>query len=587
MRGCGTSIVQVCKTERETGESLQEFLRRLVPSLTGSFPLLVAVALALVGAGHLARAQQALTPAGNFTVRGSIVNSVTGQTVPGALVALSGDFATLANGDGGFSFENVPGGQYTVSVRKQGFIGFGDAGGSMARSNSRSHGNNGPPRRIQVGPDMPNLTFRIAPTVAIAGQVTLSTADPADGIRVRIYRKNLQYGRPTWEVAGVAQTRSDGSFRLGDLAPGQFMVNTEASMDNPGAGTTSRRPVWGYPPVYYPGVTDPNAAGVMTVASGQQAEADFTLTRQQFFPVTAVVRTATPEVPANFTVLAAGGYPTGLNARYDAHDQVVHASVPNGTWTLDAHAYGRAMAWGRAEFRVAGAPVNLAINIAQIPRIPVVIRREFTSTTNSVNDNNPGMNLTLVSAEQSSLNAGGGLLPDRDSDPPSWQLLVLQPGRYWLQATPYPPGYINSITSGGIDLATSPLLLAPGSSPAPIDVTLRDDAATITGQLTGDGVATTAAGTPGETQQVWIYAIPLFATAVQLPEGYQRPDGTFTISDLGPGSYRVVACDEPQEIDFHTPEGLAAWAGKGQTVTVEAGGTATASVAVVHAEAGP
>ena len=58
--------------------------------------------------------------------------------------------------------------------------------------------------------------------------------------------------------------------------------------------------------------------------------------------------------------------------------------------------------------------------------------------------------------------------------------------------------------------------------------------------------------------------------------------GQFSFYNLAPGSYRVVACDAPQEIDFHSPEGLAAWTGKGQTVTVEAGGSASVELDVLH-----
>jgi len=58
--------------------------------------------------------------------------------------------------------------------------------------------------------------------------------------------------------------------------------------------------------------------------------------------------------------------------------------------------------------------------------------------------------------------------------------------------------------------------------------------------------------------------------------------GQVMLPGLAPGSYRVVAFDSPQEIDFHTPEGLAKYAGMGATTTVEAGGTANVQVEVIH-----
>ena len=93
------------------------------------------------------------------------------------------------------------------------------------------------------------------------------------------------------------------------------------------------------------------------------------------------------------------------------------------------------------------------------------------------------------------------------------------------------------------------------------------------------------ASSAGERPQLWIYAIPLFSTPANLPTGSLQSNGEFNIPNLAPGSYRVVACDAPQEIDFHSAEGLSAWAGKGQTVSVEAGGTASVDLDVLHVTA--
>jgi hypothetical protein len=80
---------------------------------------------------------------------------------------------------------------------------------------------------------------------------------------------------------------------------------------------------------------------------------------------------------------------------------------------------------------------------------------------------------------------------------------------------------------------------------------------------------------------VWIYAIPLFSTTT-LRDVMPNSDGHFSLYAMAPGSYRVVACDAQQDIDFHSAEGLAAWAGKGQTVTVDPGGTASVELDAVH-----
>lgn len=536
---------------------------------------------------HAAAQDNPISAAAGYSVHGTVVNAVTGQPIARALVDLNEEYAILTGGDGSFSFDNVPAGTYMASVRKPGYKGFGNMvqHGFGVRGGFPTQG--GPPHRVQVGADTPSLTFRITPLAAITGTVTLSTTDPADGIQVVVYRRQLQSGRAHWTMGGMTRTNSDGGFRMAGLPAGSYMVYTQPSLDRPAEVRTGNGPVWGYPALYYPGVTDPTAAGVLTLGPGQQAEADFTLTRQQFFAVTAVVN-SNLDMASNFQILDSGARPTFLPARYDRRTQQVHANVPNGAWVLDAHGYGRAQAWGRTEFQVAGAPVSFAISVVSVPHIPVIIHREFTSTTNGdqATGSGPGLNLFLMPADDfGSGSSGGGMTPEGDGE--SWELSVAEPGRYWVVTDAYQQAYVSSITEGGLNLASNPLVVSPGSSLAPIEVTVRNDTGSIAGQVSlgaQAGAASGAAGALGEQKQVWIYAIPLFASAGRVADVMPSDTGQFTFYNLAPGSYRVVACDSQQEIDFHTPEALAAWAGKGQTATVEAGGTANVQLDVLHLE---
>jgi hypothetical protein len=559
-------------------------VRRPSSFLACALPGVAAAAFCLISAGGAAVwAQEA---SGGYAVRGTIVDAASGQPVARALVSLGQDFATLTGGDGQFSFEDVPGGGYQVSVRKPGYEGFGMISATVSRPGISRQPR--PPHPIRVGPDMPSLSFRILPLAVITGHVTLSTADPADGIQVMAYIRQTENGRLHWTMAGLAQTRSDGSFRIDELPAANYILYTQSSLDLDRAAGNAHGPVFGYPAVYYPGVTDPTAAGMITLRSGQKVQADIGLVRQQFFEVTAVVQLPDPSQYASFQILDSSGRQTQLPASYDRRTQTVTASVPSGSWSLAAHSFGRELLWGRTDFQVAGAPVSLAISLLPVPHIPVNIRRDFTvSADNSQpQSSGPGLNLFLVAADDLSMASyGGGLNSIEGSNGQSWEIRTTQPGRYWVQAQAFPPAYVNSISSGGVDLAANPLVVVPGSTPAPIDVTLRNDSGTITGDISSQS-PTLAGGVSGGVQMplAWVYAIPLFPTPSVLPTGFLRPDGQFTIPNVPPGSYRVVACDSPRQIDFRSPEGLAAWSGKGQTVTVDAGSTAHVELSAVSTE---
>ena len=562
-------------------------MRRSSSFLTRATCRLAAAALCtffLIASPGLA---QDSAPASGYTVRGTVLDAVSGQPLGRTLVALGQEFAQLTDGAGGFSFDNVPQDFYMVSIRKPGYRSIGPVVGAIMRSGPGMAARPLPARPIQVGPDLQPLTFRLTPLAVIAGHVTLSTSDPADGIQVMAYAHQLQNGRERWTVAGSARTRSDGSFRIDELAPGSYMVYTEPSLEADRL-TNNRGPAWGYPAVYYPGVTDPSAAGILSLKPGQQAAAEISLVRQPFFPVTAVVRSPNPDQPASYQILDSGGRPTRLVAVYDRRDDLIHASVPSGSWSLEAHGYGREMLWGRTDFQVTGGPVGFAISLLPVPHIPVNIRRDFTASADGSQTqmSGPGINLFLVSADDFSMSSfGGGLNSVENSQGQEWELRIQQPGRYWVQAQPFPPAYVSSITSGGVDLAANPLIIVPGNNPAPIDITLRNDGGTITGDIAGASLTNSGGVSSGmQGPRVWVYAIPLFPTPANMPTGFVRPDGEFTISGLAPGSYRVVACDAPEEIDFHTPDGLAAWAGKGETVSVDAGGSAHVELSVLSTE---
>ena len=107
-------------------------------------------------------------------------------------------------------FDSVPPGGYSVSVNKPGYQGRGNSIGPY-RGNSFHPQRPEPPPRVQVGPDMPSVTLFITPLATIAGHVTLSTADPADGIRIQAFGRRIENGRPRWAWPAEARTRSDGS----------------------------------------------------------------------------------------------------------------------------------------------------------------------------------------------------------------------------------------------------------------------------------------------------------------------------------------------------------------------------------------
>jgi len=527
---------------------------------------------ALPGAG-----QESSDSAGPvYPVKGVVLSSVTHQPIARALVDAH-EAAVLTDNDGRFEL-SLPAGGTQISVRRPGY-------GARGRTTNHS---------VQVGANMPALTFYLTPEALITGQVMLSTADAADGIRVMAYRRRINGGRETWMMQGGATTNSEGVFRIAGLQPGSYLLYTQPTRD--GDGSASRgTAIYGYPAAYYPGVADMSAAGLLTLTPGQHAEADFTLMRQEFYYVTVTIANREGGGGMNLQVHDLSGRQMSFPVRWNAMQGTAQMNVPNGSYFLEGRRRGEAQLYGRVEFTVVGAPLT-GLNMTLLPQraVPVTVRKVLTANTSgstgysgSSEGNSPGsagLNIVLTAAEEFFGQPGGGNMRSVDgtSDGSSFEIENVTPGRYWVETTPF-EGYVSSITSGGVDLARDPLVVGPGGSSAPIDVTLRNDTGTISAQLSNGAIGQqTGAAALGEQQQIYVYAIPLFASSEQIKMGGMQATGQTTISGLAPGSYRVVAFDSPQEIDFHTPEGLAKYAGEGETVTVEAGGSASAQLDVIH-----
>ena len=496
-----------------------------------------------------------------YLVKGIVVNSVTHQPVARALVDAH-ESAVLTDNDGHFEF-SLPQGMVQISVKRPGY-------GSRGRASTHT---------VQVGPNMPSLTFNLTPEAMITGQVTLSTSDPADGIQVMAYRRRVINGRQQWMIENSARTNSEGIFRIAGLHGGDYLIYTQPARDSEGPQAGSAT-IYGYPAVYYPGVTDVASAGVLTVGAGQQGRADFVLARQQFYHVTVTVA-GREGSGLNLQVHDNSGRQMGLPVRWNNEQGTAEMNLPNGSYFLEARRRRENQLYGRVDFTVAGAPITrLTMALTTLHPIPVTVRKNFNATSNAGGgiaysaiaggppSMSAGLNISLLPVDEAFRQwsrTGGLRAVDGANDGSSFELENVSPGRYWVEASAF-EGYVSSISSGGVDLAREPLGVGAGGSSAPIEVTLRDDAATISAQLIGDpGADAHTANATGDQQQIFVYAIPLFPSTGSIRISGMQGPGQVMLPGLAPGSYRVIAVDSPQEIDFHTPEGLAKYATMGVT----------------------
>jgi hypothetical protein len=132
-------------------------------------------------------------------------------------------------------------------------------------------------------------------------------------------------------------------------------------------------------------------------------------------------------------------------------------------------------------------------------------------------------------------------------------------------------GYIASMTANGVDLLREPLKVGPGGASGPIQVTLRDDAATLNGSITS---SITTAASP-DLGTIFILCIPV-GGGFGPPAFQAGAFSKFTVPNLAPGDYLVLAFRSSTaapltEFEYQNPDVIRDYQAKGTVVTLTAG----------------
>ncbi len=580
--------------------------------------LLLLLALPFLGINCL-WAQSSTDDSG--VVRGVVINSVTREPIDRALVSSPDHrFAMLTDSEGRFEF-TVP---TTDASRDRGPGSSGPDSGPtpsrpspslslMARkpgflTNPNDQGNN-----LQRGSSK-DLTLALTPEALIVGTVSLPTAEAPDPIALQIFRRDVQDGRAHWVEAGGTRSTADGQFRFANLPVGSYKLLTRELLDHDPLSldplqsglrngnspspdpfdSDLQGPQFGYPPVYYQGASDFGSASVIQVAAGQTQTVTLSLMRVPYYrvkvPLTMSVADAR-EQGVNVSVYAHGHKGPGFSLSYNNASHAIEGLLPNGVYTIDASTSGPNAMAGVQTISINGGPAGgPGIRLAPSSLIPVYVREEFTGTdhtgslTVTHNDSSFVLNgprrylsITLDSADDVGLTRSISL---REPTGPQDESLVIsgaQPGSYWVRVHSS-RGYAASIRSGSLDLQHRPLVVGAGGGASPIEITMRDDSAEISGTVEGISPPPGTPQGPGgpkagqASSRAHVYCVPLPESSGRFTEGWVRSDGTFDFIGLPPGSYRMLAFDDNvREFEYRNAEAMQAYDSKGSVVRVGGG----------------
>lgn len=578
-------------------------------SMTIQHTAIVLVSLLAIGGICAQRASGQIQPSDNRQniVYGTVINAVTHEPVGRSLVSTSdGRYAMLTDGEGHFEFTLPKADPETKNEFVYGGSGqrlwSSGAAGSPLWLTARKPGFLDDPkdqRQIEASSGSDTI-ISLVPEAVIKGRVTVSAADSAAGVNLQIFSKQVRDGISRWVQAASQRTNSNGEFRFAELFPGTYKLLTHEWMDNDPVANVPGSQLYGYPPVFYPGATDFVAASTIQLTAGQTYQADLSIVRQPYYPVTIPVANSESNPGVMITVSPHGHRSPGYSLGYMAAKQAIEGSLPNGNYTVEAAIFGANPLGGSVNLAVAGAPAQgSAMVLTPIASINLNVIEEFTSTDRngapSWSDGHRTFTLRgprgylqevrLENADDFKPQRNGFLRPPTGPNDESLVIENLQPGQYWLHVRPN-RGYVASATRDGVDLLHRPLVVGSGSNAA-IEIKMRDDSAEIEGTVAGIAEQTT---TPdGATfharislPQAWIYCVPLADSPGQFQESPVLSEGKFNSQNLAPGTYRVMAFKKQQrDLPYRETEAMRAYEAKGQVVHLSPGQKATVQLQVI------
>jgi len=514
-----------------------------------------------------------------YAIRGTVVNSLTGEPIRGVLVQIFSNRqrSVLTGADGAFAFAEVPAGTVNLNVHKPGYFTLQAIQSPRAQASF-----------AVSGPDQPPVVIKLVPEGVISGHVTGDGGEPVEAFPVQLFAERVENGKKTRADIHFASTNDEGEFRIAELQSGKYFVFAGPGSRPENFARGLQAGARGYAGTFYPDVPDIAAANRVEVAAGQRLEINFNLRSQPFHRIGGALSGYPEKGGISLQVTNAAGQQMPAGFRFDHRDGTFQSVwLPAGRYTLTAEMHDPDGQLGY----FASQSVNLSSDIAGMHlhvlpglNIPINARVERTRTDSETQGTQTltfagrrgkivhrqvSMPASVILTHQDGpfgqrgqINAQFG--PAEDAP---LELSNVPPGVYSVQVIPNGPWYVQSARSGSLNLLEQNLTVAPGSAAEPIEIVLRDDFAQLEGSVAlgpdNDSAMVLAIPEIGQPQTRNVER----ARPSPSPDSARAP-AIFEMGQLAPGTYRVLAVDRADDFEYGNPEVLQKYLGKAREISL-------------------
>jgi protocatechuate 3,4-dioxygenase beta subunit len=504
---------------------------------------------------------------GLYRIVGTVVNAVTGEPVRRAIVSVlaESDSHTIASvatdSDGRFTLESLPAAKYQLTASRRGFrTAFYDEHDEFNTA-------------IVTGPDQKteNITFRLTPGSILRGVVTADGGDPVKDAYVMLFRKPR--GHKPGEriaVAGGTMTDDTGAYEFGNLAPGEYLLAVHAEpwyAVHPTGGESHSRPAndpavaldVAYPVTYFESTSDEAQASPIVLAGGNREEADFNLHAVPALHISL-------EAPRAEDASSAAAPPTLHQSIFGARD--LSETTPPPMNSKQGMIEFSGVAPGHYELALPDPPrvVDLDATVSQQVDPTAAIPTVVVSGTLQTPSGSALPVMTIVTLDsldpahrenQIETNCTEGAFRFESVPPGSWQLSAIN--------------FLLSTTISGGSLPVTSISVS-GRIHAGARITVRDRPLSLVvniglGEMRVEGFARiNGKGLAG----VMMVLVPKSRPAWQglIRRDQSDSDGSFSLRDVVPGQYTVVAIQDGWTLDWADPQILGRYLPAGINVTV-------------------
>lgn len=493
-------------------------------------------------------------PSGKYRIAGMVVSAKGGNPLARCRVTITdlknqqSTKFVITGDDGRFEF-HVPDGKFSLEGAKRGFI--------TASYNQHDQFSSAIVTAADV--DTENLVLRLASNAVLTGQVLDESGEPVRNAQVMVYREDHSLGVSHTSLYRGVATDDQGRYEVTPLDEGTYFVSAKATpwyavhpvtngadaMNNPPQVDSSLDVA--YPITYYGDSADADDATPIPVRGGDRLEADIHLS-----PV--------PAVHLIVHVPQGGNFPTLYKPVFDDTEQLEGHSVESvapGTYELSGFAAGR--------YTVRMPSANG--NMSEPSEVSLGTGGELdVSATKS------------TSQIKATVPIGGGT-----SFPADLQLLLRPNKGKTIHVQVDGKGEANFV-----DIIAGKYDVLAGSATERFSVTrISSEAGTTTGHtltvpagaslsitLTLVGGSTAVEGYAERNRKpvagVMVVLVPKDADADydRLRRDESDTDGGFSLHDVIPGSYTLVAIENGWDLDWAEPAVLAQYVKRGQAIEI-------------------